>query len=96
MLSLQFERDGYLVFEDFFNLDEVAEMHKAGRHLCNQAPKEDRKVFSTTESEGSQVGVLNDSKYNFFMFSARFCVSMISLDQNLRGVLFLTCLFLES
>jgi hypothetical protein len=30
-------------------------MHKAGRHLCVQAPKEDRKVFSTTDQADNQV-----------------------------------------
>jgi hypothetical protein len=57
LLSFQFERDGYLVFEDFFTPEEVAEMHKAGRHLCVQAPKEDRKVFSGVDQSENQVGV---------------------------------------
>jgi len=46
-----------LVLEDFYSPDEISEMLKAGRSLCSQAPKDERKVFSTTESEGSQVGV---------------------------------------
>lgn len=48
-----------MVFDDFFSPAEVAEMLKAGRHLCAQAPKEDRKIFSTTDPESSQVGVQN-------------------------------------
>jgi hypothetical protein len=46
-----------MVFDDFYSPAEVAEMLKAGRHLCAQAPKEDRKIFSTTDPETSQVGV---------------------------------------
>jgi len=55
----RFERDGYMVFDDFYSPAEVAEMHKAGRALCFQAPKEDRKIFSTTDPESSQ----NRDKY---------------------------------
>jgi hypothetical protein len=33
------------VLEGFFTAPEVYEMQKAGRALCSQAPKEDRKVF---------------------------------------------------
>ena len=47
-----------MVFDDFYSPVEVAEMLRAGRHLCAQAPKEDRKVFSTTDPESSQVGVM--------------------------------------
>lgn len=68
--KFQFERDGYMVFDDFFTPAEVAEMLKAGRHLCAQAPKEERKIFSTTDSESTQVGVWvqNKVKLDFTFF----------------------------
>jgi len=47
------------VFEDFFSEEEVEEMLKAGKALCSQAPKEERKVFSSTDAESSQVRVIN-------------------------------------
>ncbi|CRL07151.1 CLUMA_CG020144, isoform A [Clunio marinus] len=55
----RFERDGYVVLEDFYSSEEVAEMLTAGRNLCFEAPKEERKVFSTTSPESSQ----NRDKY---------------------------------
>lgn len=51
----QFERDGYIQFEDFYSSEEIDEMLKAGKAMCSQAPKEDRKIFSTTDPESSQV-----------------------------------------
>lgn len=54
-LLFQFERDGYITFEDFYSPEEVNEMLKAGKAMCSQAPKEDRKIFSTTDAESSQV-----------------------------------------
>lgn len=59
VIYFQFERDGYLVFEDFYSEEEVDEMLKAGKALCSQAPKEERKVFSSTDAESSQVRVIN-------------------------------------
>lgn len=49
------------MFENFYSPEEVAEMLKAGRNLCSQAPKEERKIFSTTDPECSQV-LINDHK----------------------------------
>lgn len=62
-------------------------MHKAGRHLCSQAPKEDRKIFSTTEHGDAQVGVefeihvfqLHSLVIHINNMYIRFSVSMISL-----------------
>lgn len=51
----QFERDGYLVFENFYSPVEIAEMLKAGKNLYSQAPKEERKIFSSKDPESSQV-----------------------------------------
>lgn len=43
------------MIEDFFSEDEVAEMLGAGKAMCFDAPKEQRKVFSTTDPSTSQV-----------------------------------------
>jgi hypothetical protein len=45
LIFLQFDRDGYLILDDFFSPAEVAEMLKAGRALPMQAPKEERCAF---------------------------------------------------
>ncbi|KAG5669567.1 hypothetical protein PVAND_017454 [Polypedilum vanderplanki] len=41
----RFDRDGYLIVDDFFSSSEVSELLKAGRTLPKQAPKEDRSAF---------------------------------------------------
>lgn len=64
-IRFQFERDGFMVFDDFYSPAEIAEMLKAGRALCHQAPKEDRKIFSTTDPETSQVRV----RIEFYMIA---------------------------
>lgn len=51
----QFERDGYLVLDDFYSEDEIDEMLNAGRDFCSQAPKEERRVFSAVDSSTAQV-----------------------------------------
>ena len=43
------------MIEDFFSAAEVAEMLGAGKAMCFDAPKEQRKVFSTTDPSTSQV-----------------------------------------
>lgn len=43
------------MIEDFFSEAEVAEMLGAGKAMCFDAPKEQRKVFSTTDPSTSQV-----------------------------------------
>jgi ectoine hydroxylase-related dioxygenase (phytanoyl-CoA dioxygenase family) len=48
-ISDRFQRDGYLVLEDFYSPSEVQEMLNAGRLLPSQAPKEDRCVFQTQQ-----------------------------------------------
>lgn len=53
------------MLEDFYSPEEVDEMLRAGRGLCAQAPKEERKVFSTTDPELSQVSK-NLSDIEFF------------------------------
>lgn len=80
----QFERDGFMVFDDFFSPVEIAEMLKAGRALCHQAPKEDRKVFSTTDPETSQVIFIiyddQSRETNFFLFIFRIATNISSIQ----------------
>lgn len=45
------------MFENFYSPAEIAEMFKAGKNLCSQAPKEERKIFSSKDPECSQVSV---------------------------------------
>lgn len=43
------------MIENFFSEAEVDEMLGAGKAMCFDAPKEQRKVFSTTDPSTSQV-----------------------------------------
>lgn len=59
----QFNRDGFYVIEDFLTPEETEELHKTGKTLCIEAPKENRKIFSTTNSESNQ------NRENYFLES---------------------------
>uniref|UniRef100_T1GL17 Uncharacterized protein n=1 Tax=Megaselia scalaris TaxID=36166 RepID=T1GL17_MEGSC len=58
-----FNRDGFYVIEDFLTPEETEELHKTGKTLCIEAPKENRKIFSTTNSESNQ------NRENYFLES---------------------------
>ncbi|XP_062537024.1 phytanoyl-CoA dioxygenase domain-containing protein 1-like [Armigeres subalbatus] len=46
--------NGYTVIDDFLTPDEVSEVLEAGKNLHKDAPKEERKVFSTINSSKTQ------------------------------------------
>ncbi|XP_037940924.1 phytanoyl-CoA dioxygenase domain-containing protein 1 homolog [Teleopsis dalmanni] len=54
---------GYIILENFLTEDEVAELYKAGRTLCLEAPKANRKIFSTVKCEDAH------SKETYFLES---------------------------
>lgn len=60
----RFDRDGYMVFEDFYSPEEVDEMRKAGRAFPFQAPKEDRCLFQNQASD--QYFIESGDKIRFF------------------------------
>lgn len=55
--------NGYVVIEDFLTPEETEELYKSGRALCMEAPKSDRTIFSTINSEKQQ------SKDKYFLES---------------------------
>ncbi|XP_075229764.1 phytanoyl-CoA dioxygenase domain containing 1 isoform X2 [Lycorma delicatula] len=58
----QFQRDGYVVLEDFLTEEETNELKTAGEELAAEIPKENRKaVFSTTQ--------IQQGKDNYFLES---------------------------
>ncbi|XP_055379168.1 phytanoyl-CoA dioxygenase domain-containing protein 1 [Condylostylus longicornis] len=50
----ELEENGYFIIEDFLTPEEIQELYEAGKQLCLDAPKEDRKVFSTTKQADFQ------------------------------------------
>lgn len=54
LLIDQIREDGYAVIDDFLSPAEIQELLEAGRNLHKDAPKEERKVFSTINSTTSQ------------------------------------------
>lgn len=47
----EFVENGFVVIDDFLTPEEVEELHNAGKKLCLEAPQEERKIFSTVNSE---------------------------------------------
>lgn len=64
----RFDRDGYMVFEDFYSPEEIDEMLKAGRDFPFQAPKEDRCTFQT-ETRNQKYFLESGDKIRFFFES---------------------------
>lgn len=61
-LKTQFQRDGFIVLEDFLNEEELKELKSAGDELALNIPKENRKcIFNSTQS--------NQSKDKYFLES---------------------------
>lgn len=54
LLIDQIQQDGYAVIDDFLSADEVRELLEAGKNFHKDAPKEERKVFSTINSKTTQ------------------------------------------
>ena len=55
--------DGYVVIDDFLTPEEIEEIHEAGKNFHTEAPKEERRIFSTVNSENTQ------SKDTYFLES---------------------------
>lgn len=57
--SPQFEKDGYVVLEDFFKPEEVDELKSAGEEFTTNLPSEkDRKIFNTVDQQQVRACVL--------------------------------------
>lgn len=54
LLIDQIKEDGYAVIDDFLTPEEVSELLEAGQNLHKDAPKEERKVFSTVNAKSTQ------------------------------------------
>ncbi|XP_016845528.1 phytanoyl-CoA dioxygenase [Nasonia vitripennis] len=68
----QFEKDGYVVLEDFFKPEEVDELKSAGEEFTTNLPSEkDRKIFNTVDQQQSKDRYFLDSanKISFFFES---------------------------
>jgi len=50
----ELEENGYFVIENFLTPEDIQELIEAGKNLCLEAPKEDRKVFSTLKQADFQ------------------------------------------
>ena len=46
----QFQRNGYVILEDFFRPEEIEELRSCGEEFTNKLPPEsERKIFNTIE-----------------------------------------------
>lgn len=71
--------DGYAVIDDFLTAEEVSELLEAGRSLHKDAPKEERRVFSTINAKETQ------SKDRYFIESGdkvRYFFEEGAVDEN--------------
>ncbi|XP_055524536.1 phytanoyl-CoA dioxygenase domain-containing protein 1 [Wyeomyia smithii] len=79
LLIDQIVEDGYAVIDDFLTADEVTELLEAGQNLHKDAPKEDRRVFSTINAKATQ------SKDRYFIESGdkvRYFFEEGAVDEN--------------
>ncbi|XP_067012619.2 phytanoyl-CoA dioxygenase domain-containing protein 1 [Anabrus simplex] len=64
-IQTEFSRNGYVILEDFFSEEEVAELREAGVKLTENLPEESKRViFSTTKTQQFQ------NKNQYFLDSA--------------------------
>jgi len=50
MLAIKFQKDGYVILEDFFQPEEIEELRACGEEFTNKLPPEsERKIFSTIQ-----------------------------------------------
>lgn len=61
---MQLEENGYVIIDDFLTPEEINELKEAGNSLCEEAPKEGIKVFSTLNGAKAQ------NKDDYFLKSA--------------------------
>lgn len=75
---LQFEKNGYIVLDDFFKPEEIDELKFCGEEFTKNLPPEtERKIFNTIDAQQVKRKKENKKEDYFFMFLiilSRICV----------------------